>query len=173
MLASRDPAMIYITGRKEAAPQQTLSDLRSTYTKAKLVLAPGIPPRRAHGPRRSNCALDPHDAPPGKLALGVALPLAHNPKNARVVLRLSRTIPQAGPWRQDKSQARAPISRDPDAVVGPRPSSTGLVTNLGSLNRMIVYAGNINRSLEDPKANLIQMWTAGVSEDKAKQGGGR
>ncbi|KUI66099.1 hypothetical protein VM1G_11436 [Cytospora mali] len=37
MLASRDPAMIYITGHKEAAPQHTLSDFRSTGTKDKLV----------------------------------------------------------------------------------------------------------------------------------------
>lgn len=36
MLASRNPAKIYITGRNEAAAQQTLSGLRATGTKAEL-----------------------------------------------------------------------------------------------------------------------------------------
>lgn len=36
MLASRNPAKIYITGRKEAAAQQTISDIKSAGSKAKV-----------------------------------------------------------------------------------------------------------------------------------------
>lgn len=43
-------------------------------------------------------------------------------------------------------------------VVDPGPSSTGLVTSLSLLDRMVVYAGNINRLLEDGQSHWIQVW---------------
>lgn len=57
-------------------------------------------------------------------------------------------------------------------MVDPGPSSTGLVTSLPFLDRMIVYAGNINRFLEDGQGHWNQVWAAGVPEDGAMRGGG-
>ncbi|KAI0107966.1 oxidoreductase [Hypoxylon sp. NC0597] len=55
-------------------------------------------------------------------------------------------------------------------IVDPGPSNTGLVSNLGLLDKMIVYLGNINRFLDEDQGHLNQVWAVGVPKDKAKSG---
>ncbi|KAK6065853.1 oxidoreductase [Seiridium cupressi] len=55
-------------------------------------------------------------------------------------------------------------------IADPGPSNTGLVSNLGFLDKAIVYLGNINRFLDDDQGHWSQVWTAGVPKSQAKQG---
>ncbi|KAK9424327.1 putative oxidoreductase [Seiridium unicorne] len=55
-------------------------------------------------------------------------------------------------------------------IADPGPSNTGLVSNLGLLDKAIVYLGNINRFLDDDQGHWSQVWTAGVPKSQAKQG---
>ncbi|KAI8946608.1 oxidoreductase [Xylaria longipes] len=55
-------------------------------------------------------------------------------------------------------------------VADPGPSNTGLVSNLGFLDKMIVYLGNIGRFLDIDQGHLNQVWAVGVPTDQAKQG---
>jgi NAD(P)-dependent dehydrogenase (short-subunit alcohol dehydrogenase family) len=55
-------------------------------------------------------------------------------------------------------------------IVDPGPSNTGLVSNLGFLDKAIVYLGNINRFLDDGQGHWNQVWTVGVPKAQAKQG---
>ncbi|KAI0966609.1 oxidoreductase [Xylaria arbuscula] len=55
-------------------------------------------------------------------------------------------------------------------VADPGPSNTGLVSNLGVLDKMIVYLGNIGRFLDINQGHLNQVWAVGVPAGHAKQG---
>lgn len=55
-------------------------------------------------------------------------------------------------------------------VVDSGPSNTGLVSNLGYLDKMIVYLENIGRFLDVDQGHLNQLWAVGASRDQVVQG---
>ncbi|ROW10580.1 hypothetical protein VMCG_01899 [Cytospora schulzeri] len=235
MLASRNPAKIYITGRDQAAAQQTLSHLKSTGTRAELdwircdhtaleSVKEAADRILAHESRldvlMANAGI--MALPPGltsdgyELHFGInhvahalwirkLLPLlqktAREHREARIIpisslalvlaprghgivfedLKTTQDYWVLGKWQRYAQSKLANLlygrelaRRYPEIltlVVDPGPSSTGLVTSLGFLDRMIVYAGNINRFLDDDQGHWNQVWAVGVPKDKARQGG--
>lgn len=234
MLASRNPAKIYITGRNQTAAEKTLSQLRSSGTKAELdwvqcdhanlssvkeaadkilaretrldvlmanagimALPPGLTSdgyelhfginHVAHAlwirkllPLLQKTAQKHGDAriiPISSLALVLA------PRGHGIVfddLKTTQPYWLLGKWQRYAQSKLANLlygrelaRRYPEIltlVVDPGPSSTGLVTSLSFMDRMIVYAGNINKFLKDDQGHWNQVWAVGVPKDKARQG---
>lgn len=55
-------------------------------------------------------------------------------------------------------------------VVDPGPSETGLVTGLGALDKLVVYAGNVGKFLEADQGYWSQVWAVGVDRERVRSG---
>jgi NAD(P)-dependent dehydrogenase (short-subunit alcohol dehydrogenase family) len=55
-------------------------------------------------------------------------------------------------------------------IADPGPSNTGLMSNLGLLDKTIAYLGNINRFLDDDQGHWNQVWLVGLPQNQVKQG---
>ncbi|KAJ2979373.1 hypothetical protein NUW58_g7217 [Xylaria curta] len=234
MLARRNPAKIYITGRNESAAQHVIADIKSTGTQTETVwlrcdhanLASVKEAAEVVSAKESRLDVLMANAgvmarPPGLTNDGYELQFGINHVAhallIRKLLRLlqktakehgeARVIPISslafvlaprghgivfddlkttqeywilGKWQRYAQSKLANLlygrelaRRYPEIVTlvaDPGPSNTGLVSNLGFLDKMIVYLGNIGRFLDVDQGHWNQVWAVGVPKDQAKGG---
>lgn len=234
MLASRNPAKIYITGRNESAAQKVIADVKSINATAEVIWLRcdhanlTSVKEAAHAILTKESRLDVLMAnagimalPPGltkdgyelhfginhvahalliRKLLGLLQSTAKKYGEARIILVSSLALVLAprkfgivfddlkttqaywilGKWQRYAQSKLANLiygrelaRRYPEiltVIADPGPSNTGLVSNLGLLDKMIVYLGNINRFLDDDQGHWNQVWLVGVSQNQVKQG---
>ncbi|KAL1883247.1 hypothetical protein Daus18300_000305 [Diaporthe australafricana] len=236
MLASRNPAKIYITGRNEAAAQKTIAGIKASEVDgsdtilewircdhASLVSVKEAADKILANESRldvlmANAGIMAH--PPGLTADGFELHFGINHVAHALLIRkllplLQKTAelhgeariipvsslalvlaPQGGivfgdlkttqeywvlaKWQRYAQSKLANLlygrelaRRFPEVltiVADPGPSNTGLVTNLGFLDKMIVHLGNINKFLDEGQGHWNQVWAVGVPKNKAISG---
>ncbi|KAI0390652.1 oxidoreductase [Xylariaceae sp. FL0594] len=234
VLARRDPAKIYITGRSESAAQRVIANVKSSGSRTEVVwlncdhtkLATVKAAADAFLAKESRLDVLMANAgvmarPPGltsdgyEIQFGInhvahalwirkLLPLlqrtAKEHGEARIIpisslalvlaprghgivfddLKTTQDYWFLGKWQRYAQSKLANLlygrelaRRYPEIttlVADPGPSNTGLVSNLGLLDKMIVHLGNIGRFLGVDQGHLSQVWTVGVPKEKAKVG---
>ncbi|KAH9886358.1 NAD(P)-binding protein [Xylariomycetidae sp. FL2044] len=191
MLARRNPARIYITGRKKTAAEHIIADIKSTGSQDRSSVK-----KAAEEISKASSRLDILIANAGVMALPPALTkdvyelhfginhLAHALLIRKLLGLLQETARRHGEARilpvSSLALVVAPRShgivfedlKTTQAywILGKWQRNTGLVTSLSFFDRAFVRLGNIGRFLEDDQGHWNTLWAAGVPKDRAKQG---